>query len=171
MVEGFSMFSRCIYTRTCRSKVGLFWVSAHPLVSPFPSFLFLLLSSPCGSVCCLFSPSLLTYSLALNVSSLTGMSQGCGRGCREGWDVRCCCEPNCPKKNSHAQFLRCPMRIETMVFHITNNQEWEEEAQKGRWSFLAPFRFTKTDMDEIKRLWMEELKAGETPEEEEEEKK
>ena len=44
----------------------------------------------------------------------------CGRGCLPDWDIRCCCEPNCPAKNSMKQFNACPQKVETLFGHITN---------------------------------------------------
>ena len=44
----------------------------------------------------------------------------CGRGCCGDWDVRCCCEPNCPQKNSMEQFNVCPMKLQTLAFHCGN---------------------------------------------------
>ena len=46
-----------------------------------------------------------------------------GRLCTPDWDVRRCCEPNCPAKNSNAQLRACPMRVSTMVFHMGNNYD------------------------------------------------
>ena len=44
----------------------------------------------------------------------------CGRGCCNTWDVRCCCEPNCPQKNSMAQFNVCPQKLETLAWICGN---------------------------------------------------
>ena len=47
----------------------------------------------------------------------------CGRGCSFGWDVRCCCEPNCLKKNTTKQFNNCPKKLDTIYFHLLNEYE------------------------------------------------
>jgi hypothetical protein len=47
----------------------------------------------------------------------------CGRYCKFNWDTRCCCEPNCPKKNSITQFNNCSQKINTLYFHIFNNYD------------------------------------------------
>ena len=45
----------------------------------------------------------------------------CGRGCSFGWDVRCCCEPGCDKKNTMKQFNNCPKKLDTIYFHMGND--------------------------------------------------
>jgi len=45
----------------------------------------------------------------------------CGRGCSVGWDVRCCCEPGCLKKNTTKQFKNCPKKLDTLYFHFFND--------------------------------------------------
>ena len=50
----------------------------------------------------------------------------CGRGCCGHWDVRCCCEPNCPQKNSMEQFNVCPMKLQTLAFHCGNEPDLSE---------------------------------------------
>lgn len=50
-------------------------------------------------------------------------SRNCGRSCNESWDVRCCCEPGCPQKNTMKQFNNCIRKIPTLYFHIGNNYE------------------------------------------------
>ena len=55
----------------------------------------------------------------------------CGRGCAEGWDVRCCCERNCPSKNTVDQFLACPMRISTLWFTMQNDYALYLLIEKG----------------------------------------
>ena len=45
----------------------------------------------------------------------------CGRMCRNNMDVRCCCEPNCPSKNTTKQFNQCPQKIHTLYFTLYND--------------------------------------------------
>ena len=45
----------------------------------------------------------------------------CGRGCSDGWDVRCCCEPNCNNKNTTKMFNNCPMKLSTIHFTLGND--------------------------------------------------
>ena len=45
----------------------------------------------------------------------------CGRLCNDDWDVRCCCEPNCPTKNSMKQFNKCKQKIGTLYFALFND--------------------------------------------------
>jgi len=45
----------------------------------------------------------------------------CGRNCSDGWDVRCCCEPNCLEKNTTNQFNKCPKKLDTLFFHLLND--------------------------------------------------
>jgi len=81
----------------------------------------------------------------------------CGRGCgsTDNWDVRCCCEPDCPSKNSNEMLLLCPMRISTMCFHIGNNSNnWFYSVEKGDWSFLDKYCFPDADVDEIKQTYL-----------------
>lgn len=63
----------------------------------------------------------------------------CGRGCNTNWDVRCCCEFNCPAKNSNLQFYRCPMMINTIVFHIGNNYELYSMAEENDYTFIKSY--------------------------------
>lgn len=75
----------------------------------------------------------------------------CGRpACRlPNPDVRVCCEPDCPTKNSNQQLLCCPKRVTTMVFHIGNHRELyksiEEHGFDGFW-FLEMYGFSTEDM-------------------------
>jgi hypothetical protein len=69
----------------------------------------------------------------------------CGRGCQGNWDVRCCCEINCPSKNSLAQLLACPQRVSTMAFWISNERDLQEHAVKGDFTCLDQFQFTDKD--------------------------
>ena len=50
-------------------------------------------------------------------------SRNCGRSCNESWDVRCCCEPGCPQKNTMKQFNNCRQKIDTLYCHIGNNYD------------------------------------------------
>lgn len=63
----------------------------------------------------------------------------CGRGCKENWDVRCCCEFNCPAKNSNLQFYRCNMMINTIVFHIGNDYSLYSMAEENNFSFIEDY--------------------------------
>lgn len=67
------------------------------------------------------------------------MNLNCGRGCSTGWDVRCCCEFNCPAKNSNLQFHRCPMMINTVVFHIGNDYGLYSCAIEDNFDFLLDY--------------------------------
>ena len=58
------------------------------------------------------------------------------------WDVRCCCELNCPKKNSKNQFLACPVNHYTMAFTIGNDSKLYTRAEKGDFTFLDKIGFT-----------------------------
>ena len=53
----------------------------------------------------------------------------CGRGCRDNLDIRCCCEPGCPKKNTIKQFNNCPKKLDTLYFHLTNDYRTYERIE------------------------------------------
>ena len=53
----------------------------------------------------------------------------CDRNCSFGWDVRCCCEPNCPKKNTTTQFNNCPKKLDTLHFHLLNDYRTLEKME------------------------------------------
>ena len=72
----------------------------------------------------------------------------CGRGCQSGWDVRCCCEPDCPAKNTLQQFLACPMRIPTAVFHMGNDRERYERACAGDYGYFEEIGLRGDDLNE-----------------------
>lgn len=64
--------------------------------------------------------------------------------CAPNWDVRCCCEPNCPQKNTHEQLRVCPMRISTMAFHLGNGDR-HLKADAGDFTYLDQFKFKEAD--------------------------
>ena len=80
----------------------------------------------------------------------------CGRGCRNGFDVRCCCEPNCHRKNTVEMLRACPMRVSTMVFHMGNDQELYNAAMADDFSWLDQFGFTDDDKQEMIKEYKEE---------------
>jgi len=84
----------------------------------------------------------------------------CGRGCADGWDVRMCCELNCPAKNSHAMFLACPMRISTFAFALGNDIVMYDRAVKngfiGVQELCLESGLTQADADEVMELWRED---------------
>ncbi len=80
----------------------------------------------------------------------------CGRGCSNGWDVRCCCEPDCHRKNTVEMLRACPMRVSTMVFHMGNNQDWYNAATANDFSWLDEFGFTDADKREMINDYKEE---------------
>ena len=57
----------------------------------------------------------------------------CGRGCDQDWDVRCCCELDCPSKNTNEQFYKCPMKLNTIHFHIGNDFIYYQYANSNKW--------------------------------------
>ena len=75
----------------------------------------------------------------------------CGRGCSGNWDVRCCCEYNCPAKNSNLQFYRCPMMINTICFHMDNDYELYMCVEEGDFDFLQTY-FKIDDKDTIEEI-------------------
>lgn len=83
----------------------------------------------------------------------------CGRGCSDGWDVRCCCELNCPKKNSNLQFQLCPVKNSTIYFHIGNDSFLYELAENNDWdtieSFYQQYEIT-IDKKQLKKWWKED---------------
>ena len=66
-------------------------------------------------------------------------------GCLPSRDVRCCCEPNCPAKNTMAQFARCPRAIFTAGFHIENTFELHNDGTKTKAEYIAFIRPTLMD--------------------------
>ena len=81
----------------------------------------------------------------------------CGRGCTNGWDVRCCCEFNCPQKNSNLQFKRCNMKINTIIFTIGNDSELYNCAYNDNFYKIQEFfDLTDNEITEIRNLWKEE---------------
>ena len=75
--------------------------------------------------------------------------QPCGRGCTNGWDVRCCCEALCPKKNTVEQLRVCPMRVSTMVFHLGNDSDLYQKALADDFSWLDQFGFLDADKEKM----------------------
>lgn len=81
----------------------------------------------------------------------------CDRGCSDYYDVRCCCELNCKKKNSNAQFFRCPMRLNTIYFHIGNNYDLYKYAENDEWRYIKQyFKLNKNDLNTLRDRWHEE---------------
>ena len=78
-------------------------------------------------------------------------SKTCGRGCSQNWDVRCCCELNCPAKNSLLQFHNCPMRLNTTYFCIGNDREIYKLAENNNWKPIKRiFGMNKKELKQIK---------------------
>ena len=81
----------------------------------------------------------------------------CSRKCFGAWDVRQCCELNCPAKNSNEQFLACPMRVSTFHFMIGNKKEMYDRAIKfglrGVRDMCLEVGLTKEDADDVMNLW------------------
>ena len=50
----------------------------------------------------------------------------CGRGCTGRYGLQGCCEPNCPRKNSVAQFNVCPMKVQMLAFLCGNDEDLTE---------------------------------------------
>ena len=44
----------------------------------------------------------------------------CSRGCQPDFDVRVCCELDCPKKNTNKQFKYCAVKLFTITWTIQN---------------------------------------------------
>ena len=81
----------------------------------------------------------------------------CNRGCSGNWDVRCCCEINCPAKNSNLQFKRCPMKINTILFHIGNDEDLYLCATNDEFEYIQEyFDITDEELDTVMELWNDE---------------
>jgi len=78
--------------------------------------------------------------------------QTCNRGCSDNWDVRCCCELNCPSKNSNKQFYSCPQKINTFIFMCYNEYDIYKMIENNDLSFLKKYKFTKFEKDLIKQM-------------------
>lgn len=88
-------------------------------------------------------------------------SKTCGRGCQQNWDVRCCCELNCPAKNSLLQFHKCPMRLNTTYFCIGNDREIYKLAENNNWKPIKRiFGMNKKELKQIKKWWYEDHKSS-----------
>ena len=55
--------------------------------------------------------------------------------------MRCCCEPNCPSKNTVEQLRVCLKRVDTMVFHLGHNMVEVSDAE----AWLDDFGFSDED--------------------------
>jgi hypothetical protein len=72
-----------------------------------------------------------------------------------------CCEFNCPQKNTNGQFYKCPMRINTMFFHIRNEYEYYKKAQRFNFDFLKyDFELCENDIIDIILLYLEDEKEN-----------
>ena len=91
----------------------------------------------------------------------------CGRRCQPNWDVRCCCELNCPKKNTSKQFYCCPQRIQTYSFHVSNDYDLQKKVDRLDFSFLSQTRFNENEKIEIIRNIIDEQNYDEDDIEEE----
>ena len=70
----------------------------------------------------------------------------CGRGCKDSWDVRACCDPwsdGVKDGNTMEQLRACPKRVDTMVFYLDNNNVEDAEA------WLDEFKFSVDDTDKM----------------------
>lgn len=79
-----------------------------------------------------------------------------GRGCAPDWDVRCCCEPNCPQKNTHKQLRVCPMRVSTMVSLLGNDYALYHKALAGDFTYLDQFKFKEADKAKMIQAFKDE---------------
>ena len=79
----------------------------------------------------------------------------CGRMCSNNWDVRCCCEPNCPERNTTKQFNQCPQTISTLHFSLYNDYniyeylERRENTAKQRHHINIKHELFKTDIYQV----------------------
>ena len=83
----------------------------------------------------------------------------CNRGCSSGWDVRCCCELNCPKKNTNEQFNDCPMKLNTIYFHIGNDYGLYNIAINNEWNIIKDYYNdygVDVDIEQLKEWWDED---------------
>jgi len=82
--------------------------------------------------------------------------KGCGRGCQPHWDVRCCCEWNCPSKNTKKQFMACQQKLSTIYFMLGNDYGLYTLVEEGEWDEIK--RFFKLKRGEIRQLkeWWDE---------------
>jgi hypothetical protein len=76
--------------------------------------------------------------------------------CKPDFDVRCCCEYNCPSKNTIWDFQLCPMRIQTTIFTINNDYNFYCMAQKNDFKFLRKLLKNSEDRKEVIKLYKEE---------------
>ncbi len=47
----------------------------------------------------------------------------CARGCCPNYDIRVRCEPRCYRKNSAFQLNDCVMKVDTLAYHLENDQD------------------------------------------------
>ena len=81
----------------------------------------------------------------------------CERNCKPTWDVRCCCEYNCPKKNTNKQFFSCPQKIPTICFSLGNDYALYKKVETGDWSYIKKyFKLNKKELEELKDMKREE---------------
>ena len=80
----------------------------------------------------------------------------CGRGCNESWDVRCCCELDCKKKNTNKQFYNCPVKLQTIYFHLGNDYDLYNAVESDNWNFVKRhFKLTSSDILQLQE-WKSE---------------
>ena len=81
----------------------------------------------------------------------------CNRGCSGNWDVRCCCELNCPKKNTNKQFYNCPMKINTIKFHLGNDIGLYNTVCNDEWDVIQKtFNIDDKELDNLMDEWYED---------------
>jgi hypothetical protein len=82
--------------------------------------------------------------------------------CKDSFDIRVRCLPIKRNKNnnhSYAKFNKCPSRIDTMCWWMTNEIDLYESFMKNDFSFLTTkFRMSKEDVKEITELIKKEYK-------------
>jgi hypothetical protein len=81
----------------------------------------------------------------------------CGRGCDQDWDVRCCCELDCPSKNTNEQFYKCPMKLNTIHFHIGNDFIYYQYANSNKWDKIKEiFNLNDEEISHLKQWYLED---------------
>jgi hypothetical protein len=80
-----------------------------------------------------------------------GSTKSCYRGCSGDWDIRQCCEHDCPKKNTNRQFRYCPMKLSTIGFILTNDQGLNELVQNKEWNIIKQnYKLSRSELKELR---------------------
>ena len=81
----------------------------------------------------------------------------CYRGCSGGWDIRQCCELDCPKKNTNRQFRYCPMKLSTIAFTLGNDRGLYEIVQNNDWSIIKQhYKLSRSELKEVRESYEED---------------